>query len=142
MGCVETRSIFGEKFQEICLTLVRALDTVHDVTEEEEAQHRSDLVDQLCLTFCHLLSLAEAKDLDRLNRTLNDQYSTENLEYSLRTVAMRISPEKASTIICVKRKLLEKLEANPIKTKYPDDGNYLLDLFSNLDSLSFIDVNN
>ena len=131
LACVETRYVFGEKFQEVCLTTVRALDTVHDVNEEEELQHRADLVDQLCLTFCHLLSLADLKDLDNLNKTLSENYSTDTLENSLRTVALRISPEKASTIISVKRQLQEKFNDIPKHSEYADATNCIITLFSN-----------
>ena len=137
MACAETRNIYGEKFQDICLTVVRALDTIHDVSEEEEAQHRSDLVDQLCLTFCHLLGLADSRDLDNLNRELVENYSTDTLERSLRTVTLRISPEKATTIISVKRQIQETWKPNSKQSEYLEDTNCILNLFSNLENVIF-----
>ena len=119
--------------------MVRALDTICDVTEEEEAQHRADLLDQLCLTFCHLLTLADSKDLDGLNRTIVENYSTDTLENSLRTVALRISPEKATIMISVKRQIQEKWNAKPKHTKSSEDSNFILNLFSNLESTSYGD---
>ena len=139
MASAESRSVYGDKFQEICLTLVRALDTFCDVSEEEEAQHRADLLDQLCLTFCHLLTLADSRDLDSLNRTLVDNYATDTLENSLRTVALRISPEKATIMISVKRKLQEKWNAKPRHRKSSEDTNYILNLFSNLENTHYGD---
>ena len=137
MACAESRHVYGERFQDICLTVVRALDTVHDVSEEEEAQHRADLVDQLCLTFCHLLGFADSKDLDALNRTLVDNYSTDTLEKSLRTVTLRISPEKATTIISVKRQIQEKWNPKSKHSEYLEDTNCILNLFSNLENVIF-----
>ena len=137
MACAETRHIYGEKFQDICLTVVRALDTVHDVSEEEEAQHRADLVDQLCLTFCHLLSFADSRDLDSLDRILVENYSTDTLERSLRTVTLRISPEKATTIISVKRQIQETWKPNFKHSEYSEDTNCILNLFSNLENVIF-----
>ena len=116
------------------MTVVRALDTVHDVSEEEEAQHRSDLVDQLCLTFCHLVGLADSRDLESLNRELVENYSMDTLERSLRTVTLRISPEKATTIISVKRQIQETWKPN---SKHSEDTNCLLNLFSNLENVIF-----
>ena len=136
MACAETRHIYGENFQEICLAVVRALGTVHDVSEEEEAQHRADLVDQLCLTFCHLLSLADSRDLDCLNRILVENYSTDTLETSLRAVTLRISPEKATTIISVKRQIQETWKPKTCD-EYEEDTNVLLNLFSNLENVIF-----
>ena len=133
MACAESKQIFGDNFPDIILTVVRALDTVHDVSEEDEAQHRSDLIDQLCLTFCHLLSLADSKDLDRLNVTLVDNYSTDTLESSLRTVALRISPEKASTIISVKRQIQENWTPKQKRSEYLESSNCILSIFSNID---------
>ena len=137
LTCVKSRQVFGERFQEACLITVRALDTIHDVNEEEEVQHRADLVDQLCLTFCHLLSLADSKDLNSLNKNLAENYSTDTLENSLRIVALRISPEKASTMIAVKRQLQEKFNDAP---KYSDDTDFtncIITLFSNLENVIF-----
>ena len=135
LACAESKQIFGENFNDIILTVVRALDTVHDVSEEDEAQHRSDLIDQLCLSFCHLLSLADSKDLDRLNVTLVDNYSTDTLESSLRAVALRISPEKASTIISVKRQIQEKWNPKPKRSEYLESPNSILNIFSNIDTM-------
>ena len=137
MACAETRTIYGEKFQDICLAIVRALDSVHDVSEEEEAQHCSDLVDQLCLTFCHLLGLADSRDLDSLNRELEENYSMDTLERSLKTVTLRISPEKATTIISVKRQIQETWKPNPKHSEYLEDTNCILNLFSNLENVIF-----
>lgn len=137
LACAETRNIYGEKFQDICLTVVRALDTVHDVSEEEEAQHRSDLVDQLCLTFCHLLGLADLRDLESLNRELVENYSMDTLERSLRTVTLRISPEKATTIISVKLQIQETWKPNSKHSEYLEDTNCILNLFSNLENVIF-----
>ena len=38
--------------------------------EEGEGQHKADLVDQLCLTFCHLVLLAETSDLQEIDSAL------------------------------------------------------------------------
>ena len=106
LACAESKQIFGENFNDIILTVVRALDTVHDVSEEDEAQHRSDLIDQLCLSFCHLLSLADSKDLDRLNVTLVDNYSTDTLESSLRAVAAqnRSRAQMSASLVSILRR--------------------------------------
>ena len=136
MACAESKQIFGDYFHDIILTVVRALDTVHDVSEEDEAQHRSDLIDQLCLTFCHLLSLADSRDLDCLNRILVENYSIDTLETSLRAVTLRISPEKATTIISVKRQIQETWKPKKCD-EYEEDTNVLLNLFSNLENVIF-----
>ena len=131
-ACVQSKHVFGERFHEVCFTMVRALDTVHDVNEEEEVQHRADLVDQLCLTFCHLLSLADPKDLGKLDKILTEDYSMDTLENSLRVVFLRISPEKSSIMISVKRQVQEKLKDLP---EHSDASNCIHSLFSNLENI-------
>ena len=137
MSCVKSRQVFGAQFCNVCLAMVRGLDTVHDVSDEEEVQHRADLVDQLCITFCHLLSVADLKDLEELNRSLVENYSIDTLKQSLKTVALRISPEKASTMISVRLQLQEKLKDKPQCNDYSDDTNCILTLFSNLENVMF-----
>jgi len=119
--------------------VIHALDTVNDVTnDEEEVQHRADLVDQICLTFCHLLSLAEVRDLNDINKVIVENYSMETLEHSLRIVALRITPDKASKMISVKRQLQESWKDHHNHTTDGDnccEGNCLLNLFSNLENV-------
>ena len=78
---------------------------------------------QLCLTFCHLISLGDQTDLSALNNAMAGY--TETLNESLKTVSVRVSPEKASTFIETKRLLASKLG--------PKNEN-LFEIFSGLDS--------
>ena len=137
MSCVKSRQVFGAQFSNVCLAMVRSLDTVHDMSDDDEVQHRADLVDQLCITFCHLLSLADSKDLEELNKTLIENYSVDTLEQSLKMVALRISPEKASVMISVRLQVQEKLKDKAKLSDYSDDTNCILTIFSNLENVIF-----
>lgn len=104
LACVPSRTLFGSLYVDSCVAVVRSLESARsDVEEADEIQHKLDLVDQLCLTFAHLVSLVDGKDLKELDRIMGDY--ADLMTESMRSVALRISPEKASAFIETQRHL-------------------------------------
>ena len=68
--------MLGVRLSEVSMKVVRGLDAMYDAGghEEGEGQHKADLVDQLCLTFCHLVMMADASDLQEIDAALQASY--------------------------------------------------------------------
>jgi len=142
--CATSKSIFNggggdghhPKLSEICLTTIKGLDSMYDAQEEGEGQHKADLVDQLCLTFCHLIMLADASDIQEVNSALLE-HSPETLVASLDMVMIRISPEKGSVLVKAMSKMTEmaKTQRKPAAAvrHLESDQADLFSIFANLD---------
>ena len=129
LSCAASKDIFNGRLCDICMRVVRALDdSTYDTQEEGEGQHRADSIDQLCLTFCQLLLLADVSDLQEINSALVD-HSPETLVRSLNTVVFRISPSKGSAIA----KTVSRMKDLSSKANMKGQQD-LLNIFCNLDS--------
>jgi len=142
ISCASCRTLFepsGRRLADVCMAVVRGLDSMYDAAHEEgEGQHKADLVDQLCLTFCHLVLLAETSDLQEIDSALQE-HSPETLVSSLDAVMLRISPEKGSVIVKTASKMKEVMgeNADRRKSRLLEDSQDLCSIFTNLkDSLS------
>ena len=100
----QSKDVFGDRFLEVCVTVVRGLDTVQDMTDEGETQHRSELVDKLCLTFCHMLTLADIADIHELNRAMLE-HTMEPLREALMVTINRVSPSHGAVMLHAIQKL-------------------------------------
>jgi len=143
VSCATSKGIFNgggggeghQKLSEICLTTIKGLDSMYDAQEEGEGQHKADLVDQLCLTFCHLIMLADASDVQEVNSALLE-HSPETLVASLDTVMVRISPEKGSVIVKTMSKMNEMAKSQQLRKPahhLESDQADLFTIFANLD---------
>jgi hypothetical protein len=102
---VSDRDNFGPMFIEVTVTTVRSLESaLTNVEDVDEVQHRTDLIDQLCTTFAHMISLATVKDIIVLEEVLVEY--ADALSDTMRSVLIRVSPEKASVFVEAKRNLL------------------------------------
>ena len=131
LSCANSKATFGGRLADIAMIVVKGLDFLYDAQEEGEGQHKADLVDQLCLTFCHLLLLAEPSDFHQINTGITE-HSPETLITSLNSVMLRISPEKGSTIVKAIAKVKEMSAAVKAvrRTEHPN-----LDLYCIFSSL-------
>ncbi|CAB3359687.1 Hypothetical predicted protein [Cloeon dipterum] len=78
--------------------LLEALSSADNVQDFKEFQHRDNLVDQICISICHLVSCLTAEDLSGgMNGSLIQLVmgSEENLVTQLQRVRLRVVPEKA-----------------------------------------------
>lgn len=104
LTCVSDRDSFGDEFCPTTCAVVRSLESaVTNVDDVEEVQHRTDLIDQLCATYACLLSIATSKDISILSEKLVEY--AELLKDTIRSVLLRISPEKTTVFVEAKRHL-------------------------------------
>ena len=115
LTCIKSRDQFGpEQFTSSCVSTCKALESsLTNVEDADEIQHRTELIDQLCLTFSHLVALSDDQDFARLEESLGDY--ADLLESTMKTVMLRISPEKATGFVNARRKLLDRQTSLPIK---------------------------
>ena len=76
--------------------------------DSDEIQHRSDLIDQLCSTYAHLLCLIESEDFRHLSNELAED--VDMLTDAFKSALLRISPEKTGVFVEAQRRInsLEK----------------------------------
>ena len=130
--------MLGLRLSEVCMKVVRGLDAMYDAGghEEGEGQHKADLVAQLCLTFCHLVMMADASDLQEIDCALQE-HSPETLVSSLDAAMIRISPEKGSVIVNTASRMKEVLAPNKHKSQTSDESSQdLYAIFNNLNPVS------
>lgn len=99
---VPQRDLYGDLFVPSVVAVVRSLEAaVTNIEDSEEIQHRTDLIDQLCATYAHLMSLATLEDISSLDVKLAEY--TDLLSESMRSALLRISPEKTSVFVTATR---------------------------------------
>jgi len=104
LSCVPSREAFGDQFLNAAFTIVKAIESaVTEVTEITEVEHRYDLINQLCATWAYLLSITTPEDITILESQLVGQMDL--LLDTMKSVLLRISPEKTSVFVEAKRHL-------------------------------------
>ena len=94
-------------FFDVTLAVVKSLEAaVTNVEDTEEIQHRTDLIDQLCATYAHLMCLTTQEDVNQLETKLID-YTDDLLSETMRSALLRISPEKTTVFVEAKRHMGE-----------------------------------
>ena len=100
LASVQHRQTFGELYVSTAVAVTLALEAaVTNVEDSEEIQHRSDLIDQLCITYAHLVSIANNEDVIELARRVE----SDQLADAMRSALLRISPEKTTVFVEARR---------------------------------------
>ena len=130
---VPTREAFDNHFSKAVVTIAKAMEsTVTSFDEVEEVQvllrklihekerliyvffsflqHRTELIDQLCLTYAYLLSMATSEDVFLLESQLIGYVDL--MAETMKSVLLRISPEKTTVFVEAKRHLTSETLVN------------------------------
>lgn len=67
-----TRAAYGSELATVWRGLLAALEAADQPVDYRELQHQNQLRDQLCLSICHLLALAEAQDISEIESATRD----------------------------------------------------------------------
>ena len=103
---VRERSVFGPLYCSTVKSIVKSLEAaVSNLEDSDEIQHRSDLIDQLCATYAHLLSLIDSNDIPILENELAEDVDL--LTDAFKSALLRISPEKTGVFVEAQRRLNE-----------------------------------
>ena len=94
------------------LAVVKSLEAaVTNVDDTDEIQHRTDLIDQLCATYAHLMCLTTLEDVHHLEIKLVE-YTDDLLSETMRSALLRISPEKTTVFVEAKRHMSEVMSTS------------------------------
>jgi hypothetical protein len=109
---VQDRPTFQDLFVSAAVAVIKSLEAaVTNVEDTEEIQHRNDLIDQLCITYAHLISISTQADITEMNARLLDQQDL--IGECMRSALLRISPEKTSVFVEAKRHIHSTLNKLP-----------------------------
>merc|ERR1719383_1061408 len=98
LGCVWSRSVLGSSYFPVLEGLLTSLESSQNFEVFGEWQHQSNLVDQLCLTICHLLSFLESQqEFSKFAQLVGENRDV--VENSFLNSAGRISPEKFGPVL-------------------------------------------
>ena len=101
---VPSRDAYGDYFTKAVITIVKAMESaVTNMEDVDEVQHRTELIDQLCATYAYLLSISKPEDMMLLESQLVGYVDL--LFDTMKSVLLRISPEKTSVFVEAKRHL-------------------------------------
>ncbi|XKL60803.1 hypothetical protein PGB90_007860 [Kerria lacca] len=65
---INNRMFYGSEYNKIWPVLMKAFENSQNLTEFSEFKHQRNLIDQLCLTFCHFCKFVQIEDLsDNIN---------------------------------------------------------------------------
>ena len=106
---IDQRSVFSTLYCSTVKSVVNSLESaVSNLEDSDEIQHRSDLIDQLCSTYAHLLCLIESEDFRHLSNELAED--VDMLTDAFKSALLRISPEKTGVFVEAQRRInsLEK----------------------------------
>ncbi|RZC35907.1 HEAT repeat-containing protein 6 [Asbolus verrucosus] len=88
------REFYKQFFHPVWMALTKGLETAQNMEDFNEYKHRDHLVEQICLSLGHLLTLLTKEDL----APLKDSVHSDQLKLQMRRVWERLLPEK-STIL-------------------------------------------
>ena len=104
---IDQRSVFSTLYCPTVKSVVKSLESaISNLEDSDEIQHRSDLIDQLCATYAHLLCLVQPEDF----RQLSCEIDMDMLTDAFKSALLRISPEKTGVFVEAQRRVtsLEK----------------------------------
>jgi len=98
LGSVWGRPVLGTQFFSVLQGLVSSLESSQNLEVFGEWQHQANLVDQLCITICHLLSFLEnQQEFTKCCRMLHENWDV--TETSFTSAAKRMAPEKFAPVL-------------------------------------------
>ncbi|KAK6638419.1 hypothetical protein RUM44_008848 [Polyplax serrata] len=121
-----TRESFGDLYNTIWSSVLNALENSKNISDFNEYQHRDQLVDQICLVMCHLVSLIEPEDLDTLQDVL--YFHLDNLTHFMGKFHERLVPEKSNVLLNATGKIHSLLDERGLTV----EGRNLVRVLQNL----------
>lgn len=97
LGVPPTRESYGDMYNSVWSAVLNALENSKNISDFNEYQHRDQLVDQLCLVMCHLISIINPTDLNSLQDVL--YFHLDNLSHFMTRFRERIIPEKSNILL-------------------------------------------
>ncbi|CAG9863491.1 unnamed protein product [Phyllotreta striolata] len=92
-----SRECFGNHYYNVWTALLEALENSQNMEDLSEYIHRDHLIEQVCLSLGHLVTLLEKNDLVLLQNCIDLYY--EVFRHHTQKVLERLIPEKSSTLI-------------------------------------------
>ncbi|XP_036319801.1 HEAT repeat-containing protein 6 isoform X1 [Rhagoletis pomonella] len=111
---ISKRKYFGEYYEMIWNTVIRAIEQSYNLQNFYEYNHRDHFQEQLCLLICHVIKFAALHDYTMFSRIL-----TGKLEVVQKTwirVTTRMIPEKAAPLLSCSSNLDDLLKSDPTLT--------------------------
>jgi hypothetical protein len=94
LACPKKREFYRQFYQPIWISLVRGLETSQNMEDFNEYKHRDNLIEQICLTLGHLITLLTKDDL----LPLKDSIHSDHLSVQMRKVWERLLPERSTVL--------------------------------------------
>lgn len=91
------RESYGDYYCSVWSAILNALENSKNVSDFHEYEHRDQLVVQLCLTMCHLVSVIQVQDLSPVQDVI--VFHLDNLNHFFKRFQERIVPEKSSIVL-------------------------------------------
>ncbi|XP_044253365.1 HEAT repeat-containing protein 6 [Tribolium madens] len=101
------REFYGQFYQPVWISLMKGLETSENVADFNEYKHRDNLVEQICLTLGHLMTLLTKEDLTYIKDSVNSGY----LKIQMKRVWEKLLPEK-STVLYDAQTYVTNLKSN------------------------------
>ncbi|XP_045475927.1 HEAT repeat-containing protein 6 [Harmonia axyridis] len=90
------RSFYGIHYHKTWTSLLRSLENTQHIDDYYEYEHKSRLIEQVCLSLAHLLSLSEIEDLVMMRISLDSYY--EICKTQMQRMYEILIPEKSNVI--------------------------------------------
>lgn len=127
LGVPPTRESYDDLYNTVWSATLNALENSKNISDFNEYQHRDQLVDQLCLVMCHLVSLLNAGDLNSLQDIL--YFHLDNLSYFMTRFHERLVPEKSNVLLNASGKIHSLMEEKGLSVEEKSLLRVLQNLF-------------
>jgi len=98
LSCAWGREVFGSNFFSVFQALISSLESAQNLEVFGEWQHQANLVNQLCISICRLLSFVQNQaEFSRCVGLMFENWDV--VESSFKAAAPRISPDKFAPIL-------------------------------------------
>ncbi|KAG8288416.1 HEAT repeat-containing protein 6 [Homalodisca vitripennis] len=97
LACVPLRRYYGVHYLAVWKAVLDGLDNALNMSDFREVKHQDGLLEQLCLTLCHLTSLVELADLSALYEVA--VYHVDTLQQHISRFLNSTVPERADAVL-------------------------------------------
>jgi hypothetical protein len=124
LACPKKREFYRQFYQPIWISLVRGLETSQNMEDFNEYKHRDNLIEQICLTLGHLITLLTKDDL----LPLKDSIHSDHLSVQMRKVWERLLPERSTVLFDARTYVSSLTNSSDLNAEQKDILQFLADI--------------
>ncbi|KAF2895184.1 hypothetical protein ILUMI_10984 [Ignelater luminosus] len=129
LSCPTNREMYGQHFFEIWTSLLKALENTQNVEDFSEYNHRDHLVEQICISVGHMITLLTIEDLTHIHSSIILYLDIFKLQ--MHRVLERVVPEKSSILLVASNHLNELKSTTNLTLEQKETLQILHDVFTN-----------